>query len=281
MIMTKCAAPRAAIAPCSRAAGRSRTRRESPLTAAIQLAVASAPLVARASGRTRLPLKALRSTASQRSISKSQRTKSSGCEKSTAHPSRSDTPLLTRFLIGKQQRCHCNILARSCAWVACGKQRGRCQGRLQSCRGNNGVTHARRARFRRGCQFARGPRRCIWRKAAPCSGRRASVPGPGPRRFQQEVRTMSDPRPLGHSLAAGLEQLHRSWGWFLGLGVLLLILGIVCVLGEVATTLISVIVLGWLLLLSGVFALIHAFQTRTWSGFFLYLLSAVLRGFTG
>ena len=92
---------------------------------------------------------------------------------------------------------------------------------------------------------------------------------------------MSDPRPLGHSLAAGLEQLHRSWGWFVALGVLLLILGIVCVLGEVATTLISVIVLGWLLLLSGVFALIHAFQTRTWSGFFLYLLSAVLRAFTG
>ena len=92
---------------------------------------------------------------------------------------------------------------------------------------------------------------------------------------------MSDPRPLGHSLAAGLEQLHRSWGWFVALGVLLLILGIVCVLGEVVTTLISVIVLGWLLLLSGVFALIHAFQTRSWSGFFLYLLSAVLRAFTG
>jgi uncharacterized membrane protein HdeD (DUF308 family) len=82
-------------------------------------------------------------------------------------------------------------------------------------------------------------------------------------------------------LAAGLEQLHRSWGWFVALGVALVILGVVCVLGEVATTLITVIVLGWFLLISGIIALVHAFRTRTWSGFFLYLLSAVLRGFTG
>jgi uncharacterized membrane protein HdeD (DUF308 family) len=91
---------------------------------------------------------------------------------------------------------------------------------------------------------------------------------------------MAEPRPL-HSLAHGLEQLHRSWGWFVALGLLLILLGVICVLGEVATTVISVLVLGWLLLLSGIVALVHAFQTRTWSGFFLYLLSAVLRGLTG
>ena len=38
---------------------------------------------------------------------------------------------------------------------------------------------------------------------------------------------------------------------------------------------------GWLLLLGAVFALIQAFRTRTWSGFFLCLLSALLRGVTG
>jgi uncharacterized membrane protein HdeD (DUF308 family) len=92
---------------------------------------------------------------------------------------------------------------------------------------------------------------------------------------------MSNPKPLGTSLAAGLEQLHRSWGWFVALGVALVILGAICILGEVETTLITVIVLGWLLVFSGVIALVHAFQTRNWSGFFLYLLSAVLRLFTG
>ncbi len=92
---------------------------------------------------------------------------------------------------------------------------------------------------------------------------------------------MSDPKPSLRSLGSGIEHLHRAWGWFVGLGVLLLVLGFFCILGEVATTLITVIVLGWLLLFSGVMALVHAFRTRTWSGFFLYLLSAVLRVVTG
>src|SRR5580700_7567113 len=92
---------------------------------------------------------------------------------------------------------------------------------------------------------------------------------------------MSDPKPSVRSLGSGIEHLHRAWGWFVGLGVLLVVLGCLCILGEVVTTLITVIVLGWLLLFSGGMALVHAFRTRTWSGFFLYLLSAVLRAFTG
>jgi len=92
---------------------------------------------------------------------------------------------------------------------------------------------------------------------------------------------MAEPTNVSASLAASLDQVRHSWGWFVALGVALVVLGIVCITGEVATTLISVIVLGWLLLLSGVMALVHAFRTRTWTGFFLYLLSAVLRVFVG
>jgi uncharacterized membrane protein HdeD (DUF308 family) len=92
---------------------------------------------------------------------------------------------------------------------------------------------------------------------------------------------MADLKPVTGSLALGLEHLHRAWGWFVALGVALVILGVVCILGEIETTLITVIVLGWFLLISGVIALVHAFRTRTWTGFFLYLLSAVLRVVTG
>jgi uncharacterized membrane protein HdeD (DUF308 family) len=84
---------------------------------------------------------------------------------------------------------------------------------------------------------------------------------------------MADLKPVTGSLALGLEHLHRAWGWFVALGVALVILGVVCILGEIETTLITVIVLGWFLLISGVIALVHAFRTRTWTGFFLYLLS--------
>jgi uncharacterized membrane protein HdeD (DUF308 family) len=82
-------------------------------------------------------------------------------------------------------------------------------------------------------------------------------------------------------LITGLEEIRASWGWFLVLGILLTILGVTCLVFNVTATFATVFVFGWMLLISGVFALVHAFRTWTWSGFFLYLLSALFRGFTG
>ena len=48
-----------------------------------------------------------------------------------------------------------------------------------------------------------------------------------------------------------------------------------------SATLATILVFGWILLISGVIELVEAFRTGTWSGFFLYLLGALLRGFTG
>ena len=82
-------------------------------------------------------------------------------------------------------------------------------------------------------------------------------------------------------LAAGVEEIRSSWGWFLALGILFIIFGAVCVIGDVSATFATVLVFGWLLLFSGIIALIHAFRTHTWRGFLLSLLSALFRGFTG
>lgn len=82
-------------------------------------------------------------------------------------------------------------------------------------------------------------------------------------------------------LIAGLEEIRSSWGWFLALGILLMLIGAVCIVGDVTATFATVLIFGWLLLISGIVALVHAFRTMNWSGFFLYLLSAIFRGFTG
>ena len=82
-------------------------------------------------------------------------------------------------------------------------------------------------------------------------------------------------------LIAGLEEIRNSWGWFLGLGILLMITGAICIIGDVTATFATVLIFGWMLLISGVVALVHAFRTTNWSGFLLYLLSALFRGFTG
>jgi uncharacterized membrane protein HdeD (DUF308 family) len=92
---------------------------------------------------------------------------------------------------------------------------------------------------------------------------------------------MSESKSIFGSIAAGIDEIHDSWGWFVALGIALVVLGAVCIVSNVAATLATVLVFGWLLLIGGVFALIQAFRTRTWSGFFLCLLSALLRGFTG
>src|SRR5262249_59939829 len=60
-----------------------------------------------------------------------------------------------------------------------------------------------------------------------------------------------------------------------------ILLGIVCVMGDVTATFATVLAFGWLLLISGVIALIHGIRTHTWRGFLLSLLSALFRGFTG
>jgi len=80
---------------------------------------------------------------------------------------------------------------------------------------------------------------------------------------------------------AGMAEIRKSWGWFMFLGIALTILGMVCITFSASATSATVLVFGWLLLISGVFGLIHSFFTGTWNGFFLYLLGALLRGITG
>ena len=93
--------------------------------------------------------------------------------------------------------------------------------------------------------------------------------------------TMSQYKSLAASIAADLDQIHSSWGWLVALGIGLILLGAICVIGEVTATFVTVLAFGWLLIVGAVLSLVQAFRVHNWSGLFLYLLSAVLRGVTG
>src|SRR6266852_5222762 len=82
-------------------------------------------------------------------------------------------------------------------------------------------------------------------------------------------------------VATGLDQVRRSWGWFLVFGILLTVLGATCVAKAQTATTFSILALGWVLAISGVMWLINAFRAFSWHGFFLYLLNAIVRGVTG
>jgi uncharacterized membrane protein HdeD (DUF308 family) len=81
--------------------------------------------------------------------------------------------------------------------------------------------------------------------------------------------------------AAGINEIRSSWAWFFAFGTLLMLLGATCIVYSFTATAVTIAVMGWLLLIGAVFALIQAFRVHNWSGFFLYFLGALLRGFTG
>jgi len=59
-------------------------------------------------------------------------------------------------------------------------------------------------------------------------------------------------------IASGpLTSLHLAWGWLLALGIALIVLGTVALGDTLAVTLISVLLIGWLLVASGIFHVIH------------------------
>jgi uncharacterized membrane protein HdeD (DUF308 family) len=73
-----------------------------------------------------------------------------------------------------------------------------------------------------------------------------------------------------------MEALSRNWGWLLALGILMIILGVVAMAAPVVATIAIQVMLGWLLVISGIAEGIHAFMVKEWRGFLLELLSAVL-----
>jgi uncharacterized membrane protein HdeD (DUF308 family) len=92
---------------------------------------------------------------------------------------------------------------------------------------------------------------------------------------------MAAPKSLHDLILSDPDAGRDSWGWLVALGIVLVTLGVVCLAAEVIATVVTVVTFGWLLILGAALALIQGFRVRAWSGFFLYLLSALLRGVTG
>lgn len=74
---------------------------------------------------------------------------------------------------------------------------------------------------------------------------------------------------------------HARWGWFVALGVILVVLALFAFANLLAATLASVLFVGAMMTVGAVFHIIHAFQVTRWSGFFFWLLSGLLYGAAG
>ena len=77
-------------------------------------------------------------------------------------------------------------------------------------------------------------------------------------------------------IAADVTQARSSWGWYVALGILLILVGIYAIWAEGAATLVSVLALGIALLIAGVGQLVAAFMARGAGHLILLLLVGVL-----
>jgi uncharacterized membrane protein HdeD (DUF308 family) len=74
---------------------------------------------------------------------------------------------------------------------------------------------------------------------------------------------------------------RTGWGWFVALGVVMMLLGVFAWLDVVAVTIAGTIFIGAALLVGGVLQVVHAFMDRDWAGFLWHVLAGVLYAIAG
>jgi uncharacterized membrane protein HdeD (DUF308 family) len=72
-----------------------------------------------------------------------------------------------------------------------------------------------------------------------------------------------------------------KWGWFLALGIVLLLAGVAAIAFPFLSTIAAKIMLGWLFLIGGVMMIVHAFQAPGWQGFLWELIIGILYAVVG
>jgi uncharacterized membrane protein HdeD (DUF308 family) len=73
-----------------------------------------------------------------------------------------------------------------------------------------------------------------------------------------------------------MQDMRHRWGWFLALGIILVLLGTFALFVVPAATLATVMVLGWIMIISGIVEAVQAFRVHRWGGFFMHMIGAVL-----
>jgi len=77
------------------------------------------------------------------------------------------------------------------------------------------------------------------------------------------------------------DEIDNNRGWFIFLGILLLLAGIAALVFPLAGSLAAELMIGIAFLVASVAQVIHAFGARRWSGFLWQLLGGLLFGFAG
>lgn len=75
---------------------------------------------------------------------------------------------------------------------------------------------------------------------------------------------------------AHLDALRTKWGWIVALGIVYVIAGLLALASVAMATVVSVLVVGIMMVLSGVAEVVNAFQFKSWSKFLLWVALGLL-----
>ena len=78
------------------------------------------------------------------------------------------------------------------------------------------------------------------------------------------------------AVAEAKRAIAQSWGWFLALGIVLILAGMAAIAFPLVSTIAAKAALGWIFLVGGAVLVVHAFSATQWQGFLLGLLLGVL-----
>lgn len=80
----------------------------------------------------------------------------------------------------------------------------------------------------------------------------------------------------GKTVELDLKAVSERWGWFMGLGILLILLGVIAIGAPFASGIAIGLLVGWLLVISGVAHGVHAFKATGWRGGVVQALCGLL-----
>lgn len=85
----------------------------------------------------------------------------------------------------------------------------------------------------------------------------------------------------GGMLAGRLSEIKAKWGWFVALGAVLIVAGVIALGNLVLSTVASVFYVGLMMAVAGVAQIFHAFQVKNWGSFAFWLLCGLLYVWSG
>jgi uncharacterized membrane protein HdeD (DUF308 family) len=71
-------------------------------------------------------------------------------------------------------------------------------------------------------------------------------------------------------------EFRSRWGWFVALGILMIVAGFIALMSVFLATVVSVLIVGWMMIFSGVIEMVHGFQMKQWGRFFLWMIIGAL-----